>query len=216
MKSRKDSRPKRWWVLTPSLGICLFGILYGMAACQYPGGSNFDQTATGFSWQHNYWCDLLGNTGKNGAINHARSTALLAMVILGGSLSIFWFLLPSLYPTKNRYVQLSQWAGGLSMGIILFIGTPYHDLVMNVAGGFGLIALVATFLGLYQSRFFKLILFGLFCIVLVGLNNYIYYSHQYILYLPVIQKITFVLFLLWIVLINRQLYRKARITSLPT
>ena len=216
MKSRKDSHPKRWWVLTPTLGICLFGILYGMAACQYPGGSNFDKTATEFSWQHNYWCDFLGNTGKNGAINHARPIALLAMVVLGSSLSIFWFLLPSLYSTQNRYVQLSRWAGMLSMVIILFIGTPYHDLVMNIAGGVGLIALVATFVVLYQSRLFTLISFGLFCIVLIGLNNYIYYSDQYILYLPVIQKITFMFFLLWIVLINRKLYQKASLTSLPT
>ncbi len=208
MKSRKDSQPKRWWVLTPAMGICLFGILYGLAACQYPGGSNFDKTATEFSWQHNYWCDLLGYTGKNGVINHARPIALLAMITLCGSLSMFWFLLPSLHGQKSRYVRLSQWAGGLSMGIVLFIGTPYHDLVMNIAGGFGLIALIATFLGLYQSRLFKLISFGLFCIVLIGFNNYIYYSHQYILYLPIVQKITFVLFLLWIVLINRQLYRR--------
>jgi hypothetical protein len=214
MKPRKDNQPKRWWVLTPTMGICLFGVLYGMAACQYPGGSNFDQTTTEFSWQHNYWCDLLGNTGKNGAVNPARPTALLAMVILGGSLSVFWFLLPLLHGQESRFIRLSQWAGGLSMGIILFIGTPYHDVVMNVAGGFGLIALMATFLGLYQSRLFWLISFGLFCIALVGLNNYVYYSNQYIFYLPVIQKITFAFFLLWIVLINGQLYRKAR-THLP-
>ncbi len=96
------------------------------------------------------------------------------------------------------------------MVIILFIGTRYHDLVMNVAGGFGSIALIATFIALYQNKYFVLIRFGLFCLLLIGLNNYVYYSNQYIVYLPIIQKLTFVLFLFWIVLINRQLYLRRR------
>ena len=209
MNTQKDRQPKRWWVLTPTLGICLFGLLYLLAACQYPGGSNADQTAVGFSWQHNYWCDLLGNVGKNGAANPARPIALTAMLVLGGSLSVFWWLLPHLYPAQTRFVRLSRWAGALSMAIVLFIGTPHHDLVMNVAGCFGLVALTATFLGLYRSRLFALVAFGLFCMLLILLNNYVYYSHWHIAYLPVIQKVTFVLFLFWIVLINRELYRKA-------
>lgn len=209
MNARKDRQPKRLWVLTPTLGICLFGLLYGLAACRYPGGSNADRVAVGFSWQHNYWCDLLGNVGKNGAVNPARPIALTAMLVLCGSLSVFWWLIPLLYPTQSRFVRLSRWAGALSMAIVLFIGTPHHDLVMNVAGAFGLVALTATFWGLYRSRRFALTKFGLFCMLLILLNNYVYYSHQHIAYLPVIQKVTFVLFLLWIVLINRELYRKA-------
>lgn len=209
MKAQKDKQPERLWILTPTLGICLFGLLYLLAACQYPGGSNADRVAVGFSWQHNYWCDLLGNVGKNGAANPGRPIALTAMLVLCGSLSVFWWLLPHLHPTQTRFVRLSQWMGVLSMVIVLFIGTPWHDAVMNTAGCFGLLALTATFLGLYRSRLFTLIAFGLFCMVLVVLNNYVYYSHQYIAYLPIIQKLTFVLFLLWIVLINRELYRKA-------
>lgn len=208
MKPRKDRQPKRLWVLTPTLGICLFGVLYLLAACQYPGGSNADRVAVGFSWQHNYWCDLLGNVGKNGVTNPARPIALTAMLVLCGSLSVFWWLLPHLYSTQTRFVCLSRWAGALSMVIVLFIGTRHHDLVMNTAGCFGLVALTATFWGLCQSRLFALIKFGLFCMVLILLNNYVYYSHQYVAHLPVIQKVTFTLFLLWIVLINRELYRK--------
>lgn len=208
MNARKDTPPKRLWVLTPTLGICLFGLLYLLAAYQYPGGSNADRVAVGFSWQHNYWCDLLSTAGKNGAANSARPIALTAMLVLCGSLAVFWWLLPHLYSAQTRFVRLSQWAGVLSMFVVLFIGTPYHDIVMNAAGCFGLVALITTFLGLYRSRLFALVAFGIFCMLLILLNNYVYYSHQLIAYLPVIQKITFVLFLLWIVLINRELYRK--------
>ena len=208
MNAQKDKQPKRLWVLTPTLGICLFGLLYLLAACQYPGGSNADRVAVGFSWQNNYWCDLLGDVGKNGAVNAGRPIAVIAMLVLCGSLSVFWWSVPYLYSAQTRYVRLSQWAGVLSMFVVSFIGTPYHDIVMNIAGCFGLVALIATFLGLYRSRLFALIAFGVFCMLLILLNNYVYYSHQFIVYLPVIQKVTFVLFLLWIVLINQKLYRK--------
>ncbi len=207
MSARTDKRPKRWWVLTPTLGICLFIFLYGLAACQYPGGSNIDRTAIGFSWQHNYWCDLLGNVGKNGINNPARPIALAAMLVLCGSLAFFWWQLPDLYQQSNRFIRLSRWAGPLSMLIILFIGTPYHDSVTNTAGTFGVVALTATFTGLYYNRQFGLIVLGMFCMLLVGLNNYVYYTHHYLFYLPVLQKATFLFFLTWVVLTNWVAYR---------
>jgi len=207
MSSQKDRQPKRLWTLTPTLGICLFVVLYVLAACQYPGGSNANRTAVGFSWQHNYWCDLLGDVGKNGVINPARPIALAAMLVLCGSLAFFWWLLPYLYGQNSRFIRLSQWTGTLSMGVILFIGTTYHDVVMNVAGGLGVVSLLATFVGLYRNRLFYSAAFGLLCILLVGANNYVYYSLQYINYLPVIQKITFALFLMWITLVNQAMYR---------
>lgn len=93
------------------------------------------------------------------------------------------------------------------MIIVLFIGTPYHDLVMNTAGLFGVLALAATFIALHKNRLFILGGFGLFCMLLVGANNYVYYTHRYLYYLPIIQKITFVFFLLWIALINWKVYQ---------
>jgi hypothetical protein len=202
-----DKRLRRWWVLSPTLGICLFGLLYVLAACQYPGGSNVSLKAAGFSWQHNYWCDLLGSTGKNGMYNPGRPVAITAMLVLGSSLSAFWWLLSYLYTNPNRMVRLGQWAGVLSMIIVLFIGTPHHDLVMNTAGLFGVLALAATFVALYKNRLFKLGGYGLVCMLLVGANNYVYYTHHYLYYLPIIQKITFVLFLLWVALINWKVYQ---------
>ncbi len=194
------------------MGIVGFGLLYGVAACQYPGGSSFDHMAVGFSWQHNYWCDLLGVTGKNGAYNPARPIALTAMALLCSSLAVFWYLLPVLYGTQTHFIRISQWAGILAMAIVLFIGSPYHDLVMNVAGSFGGVALMATVLCLYRNRLFGLIVVGGVCLVLIGVNNYVYYTLHYLVFLPIIQKGTFVLFLSWISLVNWKLYKRQQLT----
>ncbi|MFN7116301.1 MAG: hypothetical protein ACK4TA_05840, partial [Saprospiraceae bacterium] len=62
--------PFRLWLrLTPLVGIVLFLVLYIVAAFYYPGGSNADHSAKGFSIVHNYWCDLLAIGAKNGQIN---------------------------------------------------------------------------------------------------------------------------------------------------
>ena len=53
-------------VLHPFVGICLFILLYLLATFYYPGGSNVDNRISYFSWQHNYWCDLMAIKSKNG------------------------------------------------------------------------------------------------------------------------------------------------------
>lgn len=35
-----------------------FLLFYVVATFFYPGGSQLDKTASGFSWTQNYWCNL--------------------------------------------------------------------------------------------------------------------------------------------------------------
>ena len=103
--------------------------------------------------------------------------------------------------------------GIVSMLLASLIFTPYHDLVINLAGLFGLITLFYTFRGLYQHHYKRLFWLGCSCLLLIGLNNYIYYTHNYLSYLPLLQKITFTCFLGWIGLLNWELYKKRKLSS---
>ena len=73
---------------------------------------------------------------------------------------------------------------------------------------FGLVATVGTFMGLYKNKWYGLFSFGLLNILLAGLNNYLYYSKELIIYLPIIQKISFATFLIWVCSIDLKLYRR--------
>eukprot|EP01041_Mallomonas_annulata_P035984 gene35984-59008_t len=53
-----------------------------------------NQNAKGFSWVHNFWCNLLNETAINGEKNSARPIALVAMLVLSASLSLFWIIFP--------------------------------------------------------------------------------------------------------------------------
>lgn len=188
----------QWWKFLPAAGSLLFVMLYCVAALYYPGGNYLDHNAKGFSWTHNYWCNLLNRDALNGQPNTARSIAFVAMAILCTTIACFWWLFPSMMEIKGLRRHFIRTTGVLCMLISVFIFTGYHDLVINAAGIFGLAALAGTLAGLRKAGMKKLFWFGIANLLLVGLNNILYYNKDLIYYLPVVQKISFASFLVWI------------------
>jgi hypothetical protein len=190
------------------LGTVLYIILYLVATLLYPGGSQVDKSSIGFSWTNNYWCNLLNENAMNGQHNPAKPVAMTGMFVLCLTLAFFWFLFPG-YINVGRPARLViQISGILAMAIAFFLFTNIdHDLITDLASFFGLIATVGTFIGLYKTGWYGLFAFGLLNVLLVGLNNYLYYNKGLIIYLPIIQKISFATFLAWICSIDLKLYR---------
>jgi hypothetical protein len=193
-------------VLLPVPGFCLFIVLYLIAASLYPGGSEADRLAQGFSWRHNYWCDLLETHAENGTPNMARPVAIAAMAVLCASIILFWYFVPRLFKTGLLLERLLQWPGMLSMVVLVFLQTGYHDTIINTAVILGLIAMIVALVLLYSNHYYLIFSLGLFCLLLCGLNIYVYYTKNWIGWLPVIQKISFFLFLLWFSLISCKAY----------
>jgi hypothetical protein len=193
--------------LLPVYGSIIFIALYITAALLYPGGSQADKQAQGFSWLNNYWCNLLNEKAINGTVNPARPFALTGMLVLCTTLSLFWFNFPGFAHFKNPAKIIYQLSGLLSMFSAMMLFSRFHDLATNVAGAFGVIALVGTFAGLRRFQWNKLFVFGIFNLLLVVLNNYLYYHSDLIYLLPVVQKISFASFLCWICCISVMLYR---------
>lgn len=196
--------------LLPVAGFCLFIIFYIVSAALYPGGSEVDRYARGFSWQHNYWCDLLQARAENGEPNKARPMAIIAMSVLCISIALFWFFVPSLFKMSSFFKKLIQYAGIGSMAVLVFLQADFHDIIINIAGVSGLIAISGTLAGLYKNRSFTLFALGLICLFLLFVNNYIYYTKHGIAWLAVIQKISFVFFLVWFSGVVIRLFQKTR------
>jgi hypothetical protein len=198
----------RYWNLLPVMGIVVFALLYVIATLHYPGGSQFDKESIGFSWKYNYWCNLLNDKAINGSINSAQTYALTAMTILCFSLIFFWIRFPE-YTLMSKFWKLViKVSGTSSMVFALFLFTNLnHDFLTNLASGLGLLAMMVTFAGLAKNRWFSLLKFGLFNILLVIVNNILYYNESLIIWLPIVQKISFASVLLWICLINIKIYK---------
>ncbi|MCC6372242.1 MAG: hypothetical protein IT236_14655 [Bacteroidia bacterium] len=191
----------------PTAGIVVFVLLYIAASSLYPGGSQHDLNSVGFSWLHNYWCNLLDERAMNGAVNTARPLALAAMLVLCLSVSWFWILFPRAFKLRGALAWCIQISGLLSMVIALFLFTAWHDAVTFIASFFGIIACLGTYFVLYKQRLWPLFWLGIFNLILIGANNYLYFNQRLLVYLPIVQKITFAFFLIWVAGINIKMKR---------
>lgn len=180
-------------------GTILFACLYYWASLYYPGGSHYNTKEAGFSWLHNFWCNLLDERSINGQMNAARPMALAAMIVLCSSLIIFWWQFPNYASMGNRWKNSIRASGIIAMSTAFFLlSSLNHDLIINVASVFGLIATIGTLVGLFRNGWRLLFYFGLINLFLVVLNNVFYYNSDLIIYLPLVQKISFASFLVWI------------------
>lgn len=204
------ARSHKLFYLLPLTGFLCFILLYIFAASLYPGGSDADKSAVGFSWLHNYWCELMAGHAQNGQDNIARPVAIAAMFILSMSIGLFWHFASFLFREKTAARYITRYAGVSSMFMLLLLFTGAHDMAMNLSGLLGITAMVFTMTGLYRKGAYKLLRLGVFCLVLCAVNNYIYYSGMYLALLAIIQKFTFLMFLLWFGLVDIYLYRIQR------
>jgi hypothetical protein len=194
---------KSTWFWIPLLGIPSFVLLYVWASFYYPGGSQADAQSTGFSWVNNYWCNLLNSTAINGQTNPAQPIAMTAMVVLCISLAVFWYLFPMISLSKTLSVRITQFTGVAAMGTALLLNSSVdHDLITNLASLLGLMAVMGTLIGLRRLQWNVLFWFGTMNLLLVLLNNLLYYNAELIRYLPLVQKISFAAFLVWLFLIS--------------
>ncbi|NAY91336.1 hypothetical protein GTQ34_05335 [Muricauda sp. JGD-17] len=195
-------------LLFPVFGMILFVLLYILAALAYPGGSYTNPNHDAFSFWNNYLCDLLDTYTVSGVLNSGRIFARLALLVLCLSLILLWYHLPKLFSSKNKYHRIMQISGIISLGITLLLSDGNHDLIVRIAGVFGVIALLATFVELFKAKFYFLFSLGIFCLIIFFINYYIYETGVYIGILPIIQKVTFAGFICWFLLLNILLYRK--------
>lgn len=199
-------------LLLPLPGIGLFLLFYILAALNYPGGSWVLPEQNGFSFWHNYLCDLLDVDAINGEPNTARSYAIVSLCLLCLAIFLLWSWLPRLFISKSLNQKIMSTSGFLSLLAIPFLALGDHDKIVRIAGVFGLIAFIACALELFKASYRFLFLFELICMLTFLANYYIYETGLFISALPVIQKITFVLFITWFIVLDLALYQKSRPT----
>lgn len=186
----------------PMIGIFAYVLLYIVATILYPGGSSVYPNSIGFDWSNNYWCHLISDNAINGQINIAQPYALVGMIILGMSLGFFFYQFPLYFKVKPPWETIIPISGIAGSFFSMLILSNYHDLMAVIASLFGMISIIGIFFGLRKYKLIYFIWSGIFCIFLILLNGYIYFTENYIIWLPIIQKVTFAVVLLWIVCLN--------------
>ena len=195
----------------PTIGILIFVALYIFSTTLYPGGSQADLNTKGFDWVNNYWCNLFNLKALNGQPNPARPFSIIGMIILWMSLLLFFFMFSEILSTSQLWKRVIQLSGTLSIIFASLLFTGLHDFVTTASSIFGLFTLTGIILGVAKSNLNLYKITGVICVILLGINNYIYYSRQFINALPLIQKLTFVIVFLWVIGLNHKMSQRRKL-----
>nr|WP_297788690.1 hypothetical protein [uncultured Allomuricauda sp.] len=201
--------PKGLLRFLPTIGILVFIGIYIYASNLYPGGSLADVNSAGFDWLNNHWCNLMRENALNGVQNQARPVAIVGITLLCASMIIFFFQFANHFETNRNWNITIKISGALGMLSACFIFTIYHDIMTTILSVFGTLVIIGMLRALYKNRLIMLMVMGVFCILIVGMNNYFYYNENLTQYSPIIQKIAFVLILSWTVCLNLTINKNA-------
>jgi hypothetical protein len=197
MKNAKDLL-----MLLPTLGIFIFIGLYVYSASLYPGGSQADINSVGFDWANNFWCNLMRENGLNGQKNLAKPVSIFGLIVLTSSMTLFFFQFANHLVKNSTWKMIIKISGTLAMLSANFIFTIYHDVMTTILSVFGALVLIGLIRTIHKRHmtFFKIS--GIICIILVAINNLMYYNEDLIKFLPIIQKFNFISILAWTVGLN--------------
>lgn len=189
---------KRLLSLTPLIFLAAFIILLIFAALNYPGGNRFDREATSFSIVYNFYSDLFHRGAYNATPNTARQLAFYSLAALGLSFVSVWLLLSNCFIFKGNDRLIAN-IFGLLLVLQLCLFSKFHDLALWTMVAVGLPTALWLITRLYRhkkdSAAFSTVLLLSLCL----LNFLVWAADELGPVLPVIQKITFLTYCLWVV-----------------
>ncbi len=194
--------PKGILKFLPTIGILMFISIYIYASKLYPGGSLADINSAGFDWLNNHWCNLMRENGLNGVQNQARPVAIAGITILCASMIIFFFQFADHFEKSRNWKIIIRISGTIGMLSASFIFTKYHDIMTTILSVFGTLVIIGMLRALHKNQLTVLMVIGVFCMIIVGLNNFFYYNENLTQYSPIVQKTAFLLILSWTVCLN--------------
>ena len=178
------------------IGIVVSLMFISFAAAHYPGGSQSDPNSIGFDWKNNYLCNLFNPKAVNGAENPYRFAAIFGMLILCISLGIFFYRISNKV-TFGAPAKIIKYFGIGSMIFAFLVVTPYHDSMTTTSSVLALVSLFYTTVFILKSKltFFKAL--SVVGIAVLYFTNYIYYTRNMLQLLPIMQKVSFLMIIIW-------------------
>lgn len=195
---------KKHTVLT---GIVFSILLFMAAVFLYPGGSYFDPYSQGFDWQHNYFSNLFSKTAINGMPNSARFWSIAGMFFLCLSFALFFIRFTKSIPSKSGQLVI-KYAGVASMIFAFLTVTPLHDLMISISASLALITIFYITIFLFKTDQNSLKILGVITLIISYFSTYIYFTQNFIDLLPLMQKITLLINLSFVLSVEYLLHQK--------
>lgn len=171
-----------------------------IAMMVYPGGSVFDKNAVGFDLTKNFISNLFGEKALNGSDNPARYWADAGMIFLAVSFAIFFMRFSEKIPQKSA-ANVIKYAGAGGMIFTFLVVTPLHDIMVTIASTMFLLSIFYITVFVLKSKLHFLKVLCVISMLIFYLTLYLY-GFGDLVYLPIMQKITYFSMIILILLLD--------------
>lgn len=177
--------------LLPVIGVVASLVFFARSASRYPGG---------YDWASQTISSLFQPSTLNGAENLARPLAVLAVFIFCVSMAAVFKRISRIGNTRF-HTKTIEIAGIGSMVYAFLVVTPMHDLLVGIALVFFVTAMLTTFHALFLERRFGMLSAGIICISGTLSNASMYYGNVLYEFLPLVQKMSMVMWVGWLLVL---------------
>lgn len=178
--------------------LALAFVCLSIAAFLYPGGSQANLQSVGFSLADNYLCNLFGAQAMNGTHNPGRLWAFAGMFLMCVGFGAFFYRVSAKIQHRSSALII-RYSGMASMFFAFLVITPYHDLMVTFMVVSGMLAVFYLSVFVFRMRSWFWGILTAACLLLVYFDTFLYYSSLWLEILPGLQKINYVLIIIWVI-----------------
>jgi hypothetical protein len=170
------------------------------ATLLYPGGSILNKNSVGFDWSKNFFSNLFLVKALNGTANPSRVWALIGMVFNSIGYGLFFIHTSQKIPQKQTALVLKS-IGIVNMVFTFLIATHLHDIMVTLSSTLTMVGLFYITISILKTRLHWLKAFCIGSLLIFYYTLYLYGAGRWGL-LAVMQKVTFLCFLLLVLAIE--------------
>lgn len=193
---------KKSYPYFPIFGLIAYVIFFFIASYQYPENPLNQAAVQGYSFFHHFLCDLMYAITPEGLVNTARPIAIMGHFLLSFAMISFFYILPEIFSYTNINTWITRFFGIISMIAFAFLFTDYHDRIVTIVGAVGTVSVFAFLLEIknYSGKGFRILTYV--CLILSFTVFIGYETKVGIYYLPLLQKITFIIDGWWVIWVS--------------
>lgn len=180
------------------IGVMVGTLLLIISTIYYPGGNYENVNSEGYDWVNNYISNLLRPLAVNGEENTARPIAIFGILLLTASFGFFFVNFARKIKIRSASLVI-KYLGLLAttFGFVTVIPSM-HDIMVTLSSILTLLIFFYITVIVIKSKLTMMKIMSIVFLLTFYFGAYMYFSRFQLEFMPVMQKIIFVMKIAWV------------------
>jgi len=180
------------------IGVMVGTLLLIISTIYYPGGNSENVNSEGYDWVNNYISNLLRPLAVNGEENTARPIAIFGILLLTASFGFFFVNFARKIKIRSASLVI-KYLGLLAttFGFVTVIPSM-HDIMVTLSSILTLLIFFYITVIVIKSKLTMMKIMSIVFLLTFYFGAYMYFSRFQLEFMPVMQKIIFVMKIAWV------------------